>query len=125
MESMYKEVAKAIEEEGVEKSPTDYLKFFCLGKRESPEVLETEGLELEDPPADTVVEKVRNSLRHPIYVHSKMTIIDDDYVLVGSANINQRSLGGNRDSEIAFGAWQPGYTTEEMDGEPRGAVHTF
>ena len=60
MESMYKEVAKAIEEEGVEKSPTDYLKFFCLGKRESPEVLETEGLELEVPPAGTVVEKVRN-----------------------------------------------------------------
>ena len=32
---------------------------------------------------------VLNSLRHPIYVHSKMTIIDDDYVIVGSANINQ------------------------------------
>ena len=32
---------------------------------------------------------VLDSLRHPIYVHSKMTIIDDDYVLVGSANINQ------------------------------------
>jgi len=123
MESMYKEVAKAIEEEGVEKSPTDYLKFFCLGKRESPEVLETEGLELEDPPADTVVEKVRNSLRHPIYVHSKMTIIDDDYVLVGSANINQRSLGGNRDSEIAVGGFQPDHLAEF--GDPRGGVHTY
>ena len=66
MESMYKEVAKAIEEEGVEKSPTDYLKFFCLGKRESPEVLETEGLELEDPPADTVVEKVRNRFDYSV-----------------------------------------------------------
>ena len=37
-----------------------------------------------------------------------MTIIDDDYVLVGSANINQRSLSGERDSEIAMGGYQPG-----------------
>lgn len=33
--------------------------------------------------------RFRESLRHPIYVHSKMMIVDDDYVLVGSANINQ------------------------------------
>ena len=39
--------------------------------------------------------------------------------------LSPHCLGGNRDSEIAIGAWQPGYTTEEMDNEPRGAVHTF
>ena len=33
------------------------------------------------------------TLRHPIYVHCKMLIVDDDYIIVGSANINQRSLG--------------------------------
>ena len=27
--------------------------------------------------------------------------------MIGSANVNQRSLGGNRDSEIAIGAHQP------------------
>ena len=27
-----------------------------------------------------------------------LQIVDDSYVLVGSANINQRSLGGNRDA---------------------------
>ena len=54
-----------------------------------------------------------------------MTIVDDDYVLVGSANINQRSLGGNRDSEIAMGGYQPDHLTSE-DGEgPRGDVHTY
>ena len=37
-----------------------------------------------------------------------MTIIDDEYVLIGSANINQRSLSGERDSEIAMAGFQPG-----------------
>lgn len=36
-----------------------------------------------------------------VYVHSKLTIVDDLYVLVGSANINDRSLLGGRDSELA------------------------
>ncbi|WP_095111246.1 phospholipase D-like domain-containing protein [Pseudomonas sp. Irchel 3E20] len=36
-----------------------------------------------------------------IYVHSKMMIVDDRYALVGSANINDRSLVGERDSELA------------------------
>jgi phospholipase D1/2 len=29
-------------------------------------------------------------------------IVDDEKVIVGSANINDRSLNGGRDSEIAF-----------------------
>ena len=36
-----------------------------------------------------------------IYIHSKLMIIDDVKVLIGSANINDRSLLGNRDSEFA------------------------
>ena len=36
-----------------------------------------------------------------IYVHSKMMIVDDRYALIGSANINDRSLLGSRDSELA------------------------
>jgi phospholipase D1/2 len=36
-----------------------------------------------------------------IYVHSKCLIIDDEWILIGSANINDRSLVGDRDSEIA------------------------
>lgn len=30
-----------------------------------------------------------------------MMIVDDKYVIIGSANINDRSMKGNRDSEIA------------------------
>lgn len=36
-----------------------------------------------------------------IYVHSKLLIVDDKYVICGSANINDRSLLGKRDSELA------------------------
>ena len=36
-----------------------------------------------------------------IYIHSKLMIIDDKTVLIGSANINDRSMFGDRDSEFA------------------------
>lgn len=36
-----------------------------------------------------------------IYVHSKLMIVDDRRCIIGSANINDRSLLGTRDSELA------------------------
>ncbi len=36
-----------------------------------------------------------------IYIHSKLMIVDDRVVLIGSANINDRSLLGSRDTELA------------------------
>ena len=36
-----------------------------------------------------------------IYVHSKLMIVDDKHVICGSANINDRSMLGKRDSEVA------------------------
>eukprot|EP01102_Stenamoeba_stenopodia_P018021 TRINITY_DN6556_c0_g2_i1.p1 TRINITY_DN6556_c0_g2~~TRINITY_DN6556_c0_g2_i1.p1 ORF type:complete len:1330 (+),score=341.95 TRINITY_DN6556_c0_g2_i1:180-4169(+) len=36
-----------------------------------------------------------------IYVHSKMILIDDRTAIIGSCNINDRSMMGDRDSEIA------------------------
>lgn len=61
-----------------------------------------------------------------IYVHSKLMIVDDEYVLVGSANINQRSLDGTRDTEICIGAFQEGYTLHHWSQPlPRGQVSGF
>ncbi|CAF0944426.1 unnamed protein product [Didymodactylos carnosus] len=37
-----------------------------------------------------------------IYVHSKLMIVDDRYCICGSANINDRSLLGHRDSELCI-----------------------
>ncbi|CAH2091665.1 unnamed protein product [Euphydryas editha] len=36
-----------------------------------------------------------------VYVHSKLLIVDDRFIICGSANINDRSMIGKRDSEIA------------------------
>ena len=37
-----------------------------------------------------------------VYVHSKLMIVDDKIALIGSANINDRSMMGSRDSELAI-----------------------
>ena len=60
--------------------------------------------------------------RFMIYVHAKGMIVDDEYVLMGSANINQRSLDGSRDTEIAMGAYQPTYTWSGKKTHPRSQV---
>ena len=122
IQSMYRQISKAIQENGLDTHPKDYLKFFCLGKREGPEDVPVD--ELIEPDAGSQPETIRSTLRHCIYVHSKMTIIDDDYVLIGSANINQRSLAGERDTEIAIGGYQPNHTVAE-EGDPRGDIHTY
>jgi hypothetical protein len=61
-----------------------------------------------------------------VMLRSKLMIVDDEYIVVGSANINQRSLDGTRDSEICIGAHQPAHsmasTTEPL---PRGHVAGF
>ncbi|XP_064490341.1 phospholipase D2-like isoform X2 [Ornithodoros turicata] len=36
-----------------------------------------------------------------VYVHSKLMIVDDEIAIIGSANINDRSMLGRRDSELA------------------------
>lgn len=57
-----------------------------------------------------------------VYVHAKGMIVDDEYVILGSANINQRSMAGSRDTEIAIGAHQNHYTWAEKEKHPRGEV---
>lgn len=49
--------------------------------------------------------------------------VDDEYIIVGSANINQRSMDGARDSEIAMGAYQPHHLASREAA--RGQVHGF
>jgi len=58
-----------------------------------------------------------------IYVHAKMMIVDDEYIIIGSANINQRSMDGARDSEIAMGAYQPYHLA--VNEPARGQIHGF
>ena len=63
------------------KNPSDYINFYGLRTHR----------------------KIRGVPKtEEIYVHSKIMIIDDDVVVLGSANINDRSLMGSRNSEIAM-----------------------
>jgi phospholipase D1/2 len=53
-----------------------------------------------------------------------MMIVDDEVIIVGSANINQRSMAGNRDTEIAMCAFQPAHLHEDYGSElPRGDIY--
>jgi phospholipase D1/2 len=74
-----KSLVKRIKNLGVD--PEEYIKF--LGLR-------THGVNNEGTPSTEIV-----------YVHSKLMIVDDTCTIIGSANINDRSLLGDRDSEIA------------------------
>uniref|UniRef100_A0A8C4ET97 Phospholipase n=1 Tax=Dicentrarchus labrax TaxID=13489 RepID=A0A8C4ET97_DICLA len=53
-----------------------------------------------------------------IYVHSKMLIADDNTVIIGSANINDRSMLGKRDSEVAVIVEDSEMVAAVMDGQP-------
>ncbi|KAM8953584.1 phospholipase D1 isoform 2-T2 [Pelodytes ibericus] len=52
-----------------------------------------------------------------IYVHSKLLIADDNTVIIGSANINDRSMMGKRDSEMAVIVQDSETVSSFMDGE--------
>ncbi|XP_004716185.1 phospholipase D2 isoform X1 [Echinops telfairi] len=51
-----------------------------------------------------------------IYIHSKLLIADDRTVIIGSANINDRSLLGKRDSELAVLIEDTEMEASVMDG---------
>ena len=99
MEMMYHRIGQALLRTGNDSHPTDWLLFLCPGKREVP----GDHLERLEPPSEPFAKIFRETLRFPIYVHSKMMIVDDTYIIIGSANINQRSMAGTRDTEIAMG----------------------
>ncbi|XP_066376297.1 phospholipase D alpha 2-like [Miscanthus floridulus] len=122
MDMMYNDISVALEAKRIDRNPRDYLTFFCLGNRE---VKMSGEYEPSGRPLDgTDYARAQNARRFMIYVHSKMMIVDDEYIIVGSANINQRSMDGGRDSEIAMGAYQPCHLNTKGQ-VARGQVHGF
>ncbi|KAL8490601.1 hypothetical protein ACS0TY_022561 [Phlomoides rotata] len=53
-----------------------------------------------------------------VYVHSKIMIVDDRTTLIGSANINDRSLLGSRDSEIGVLIEDKEFVDSWIGGKP-------
>ena len=52
--------------------------------------------------AHGVLESTQKPATEIIYLHSKLMIVDDLQAIIGSANINDRSMRGNRDSELCL-----------------------
>ncbi|KAJ1296522.1 hypothetical protein BS78_01G307700 [Paspalum vaginatum] len=124
MQMMYETIYRALKEVGLEDmyEPQDYLNFFCLGNREVADSTSTSNA---SNTANNPQEQARKNRRFMVYVHSKGMIVDDEYVIIGSANINQRSMEGIRDTEIAMGAYQPQYTWANKFSAPRGQIYGY
>ncbi|KAJ9186397.1 hypothetical protein P3X46_001973 [Hevea brasiliensis] len=125
MQVMYEVIAKELKAMNLENvHPQEYLNFYCLGNREEPS---KELLDLSDKARNSgeVVLTCQEHRRFMIYVHAKGMIVDDEYVILGSANINQRSMAGSRDTEIAMGAYQPSHTWGNKRRHPRGQVYGY
>eukprot|EP01134_Creolimax_fragrantissima_P001672 CFRG1672T1 len=118
---MYGMIARAITKKGLNQHPLRYLAFFCLGNREE-EGSDEGKLNLKD--VSVYGKTLAKSRRYMVYVHSKTMIVDDEYVITGSANINMRSMAGMRDTEICMGSYQPAYRATE-NSSPQGQVYGF
>jgi phospholipase D1/2 len=53
-----------------------------------------------------------------LYIHAKCMIVDDRIAIIGSANINERSMLGNRDSEVAAIVEDTDMIESYMAGQP-------
>ncbi|XP_076915381.1 phospholipase D delta-like [Bidens hawaiensis] len=119
MQMMYNVVAQAIQSMQLDAHPQDYLNFYCLGKREDVPFKSNQLF------ADEKISDSQKFKRFMIYVHAKGMIVDDEYVIVGSANINQRSMAGSKDTEIAMGSYQPHHTWAAKKQHPHGQVYGY
>ncbi|OMO90828.1 C2 calcium-dependent membrane targeting [Corchorus olitorius] len=122
MEMMYSDITQALRNKGLNANPREYLTFFCLGNKESKKPGEFQPTEKPDPNSDYA--RAQQARRFMIYVHAKMMIVDDEYIIIGSANINQRSMDGGRDTEIAIGAFQPHHLAT-TSRPAKGQIHGF
>jgi phospholipase D1/2 len=99
-------------------SVEDYFQVFCLRKLGK--------ISVRDPVALDTRSIARVNL---IYVHAKLMIVDDTFVTVGSANLNQRSLLGDRDSEINVNILDQDEVTIQVGDprstDPRSRQHAF
>ncbi|KAF8900846.1 hypothetical protein CPB84DRAFT_1836517 [Gymnopilus junonius] len=66
----------------------------------------------------TEEEELKAYISELLYIHSKIMIVDDRRVIMGSANINDRSQKGDGDSEIALVIEDNDMIESTMNGEP-------
>ena len=81
MQSMYQSIAKAIQANDAGTQPTDYLKFFCLGKREAPE----------EVPVDELGEPADGSMP-AIIRYTKITPRVNFYLVIKTKKVNSWTI---------------------------------
>ncbi|EYU18568.1 hypothetical protein MIMGU_mgv1a026012mg, partial [Erythranthe guttata] len=100
MQMMYNIIAHQLKSVNLKNAhPTDYLNFYCLDNREESHKEES---------SSTIL----------LYMHSKGMKVDDEYVIMGSANINKQSMASYRDTKIVMGACLPHYTWTKTKKTP-------
>lgn len=80
-------------------NPDDYIHFFSLRKW-------------------GIIGPDRTLVTEQLYIHAKTMIVDDRAAIIGSANINERSMRGVRDSEVAAVVRDKETISTTMNGEP-------
>ena len=63
-------------------------------------------------------DEVKDYCTEELYIHAKLLIADDRVVIMGSANLNDRSQCGDRDSEIALITEDKDMIPSRMNGQP-------
>eukprot|EP01060_Flectonema_neradi_P038015 TRINITY_DN7857_c0_g1_i1.p1 TRINITY_DN7857_c0_g1~~TRINITY_DN7857_c0_g1_i1.p1 ORF type:complete len:1004 (+),score=169.49 TRINITY_DN7857_c0_g1_i1:83-3013(+) len=121
IQAMYHAINKTIKSSKSQAHPRDYLQFFAAGTKEPLTTAENAVLQRMVPQGSLLtkyneIKNMINNRRCPIYIHSKMILVDDEYIILGSANVNDRSMSGNRDTEIAVGLCQPHFTGSNAKG---------
>lgn len=111
--SLLNQVKQAIAARALCKNPLDksaWDEAMRLAKQKDPVLKTSPAAKVKESECDKYVtllnlrtaEKVNEIVRtEQIYVHSKLLIVDDRQMIIGSANINDRSQSGKRDSELA------------------------
>lgn len=79
--------------------PDDYIQFFSLRKWGA-------------------IGPDRSLVTEQLYIHAKTMIVDDRVAIIGSANINERSMRGVRDSEVAAVVRDSETIKSTMNGQP-------
>ncbi|KAL4937712.1 hypothetical protein BDV06DRAFT_232383 [Aspergillus oleicola] len=69
-------------------------------------------------PLGNTVPEIDAFVSEEVYVHSKLLIVDDKVVICGSANLNDRSFKGSRDSELALVIEDSTPLGSAMNGQP-------
>jgi phospholipase D1/2 len=68
-------------------------------------------------PDDPLQSEIHSWIQEELYIHSKVLIVDDRVMVIGSSNLNDRSQLGNRDSEISVVIEDEDKVASLMDGK--------